>query len=130
MEIDPALPEVVAFESVYSMDGDIAPIGELADVALAFGASTYLDEVHAVGLYGPRGAGVAERDGQMHRIDIIEGTLGKGFGITAARDLAASSQIIGVVPPTLCAGVDFHHVIVAGLDRRRTCVGPASEAKP
>jgi 5-aminolevulinate synthase len=78
---DPSTPKIVAFESVYSMDGDISPIGAICDVAHRYGALTYLDEVHAVGMYGARGAGVAERDGALDKVDIVQGTLAKAFGV-------------------------------------------------
>jgi 5-aminolevulinate synthase len=95
-EADPKAPKLVAFDSVYSMDGDIAPIAALCDVAREFGALTYLDEVHAVGMYGARGGGVAERDGVMHRIDVIQGTLAKGFGVVGGY-VAADIRLIDFI---------------------------------
>jgi 5-aminolevulinate synthase len=93
---DPIAPKLIAFESVYSMDGDFGDIAAMCDLAREFGALTYLDEVHGVGLYGPRGAGVAARDGVMDRIDIIEGTLAKAFGVMGGY-IAASSEIVDCI---------------------------------
>jgi len=95
-ETDPALPKIVAFESVYSMDGDIADIGAICDLAKKYNALTYLDEVHAVGLYGTRGGGIGDRDGVLDKVDIIEGTLAKGFGVMGGY-IAASERIVDVV---------------------------------
>jgi 5-aminolevulinate synthase len=132
-QADPARPKLVVFESVYSMDGDIAPIGALCDIAHRYGAMTYLDEVHAVGLYGAKGAGVAERDGVVDKVDIIQGTLAKGFGLIGGY-VAGSTGMVDFIrshapgfiftsslPPAICAGAvaSIRHVKTATALRER-----------
>lgn len=132
-EDDPDAPKLVAFESVYSMDGDIAPIKEICDVADEFGAMTYLDEVHAVGMYGPRGGGIAEQEGLMDRISVIEGTLGKAFGVLGGY-ITGSTQLCDFVrsfssgfifttalPPAIAAGAaqSIRHLMESQGERAR-----------
>lgn len=126
-------PKIIAFESVYSMDGDIAPIKEICDLADKYNALTYLDEVHGVGIYGPRGGGVAEERGLMDRIDIIEGTFGKAYGcmggfitgsnalVDSVRSFASSFIFTTSLPPSVLAGARaaVDHLKVSDIERMR-----------